>query len=317
MFPGTRPRPGRGDPEFLGGFIDNVTLKAFEPRRFIALGDDVVVDVHLAYTVKRTGKLVDLEQLHWWSLADARDASPAFRGHRAGDVGLEREPWLIPFPGRPGRCGGAGCRRRRSSSGDGCASARFAGRARAAVCGAAGARAAAAARRRRHAALISYVGRDRRYRFVNKLYGTWFRCSGEEVIGKTSTKSSGPETMKLAGAIHRSRSAGRRGPLRAARLRTPADRAGWTPSTSPTSTPRARWRGSACWSSTSPSESWPRTRFARARRAVGHPRPPLGGRRARRLRGAADPEQLDDAELRSRADALARSGAERSLAGRR
>jgi uncharacterized protein len=57
---------------FLGGFVDEVTLTAFEPRRFIASGDDVVVDVHLAYTVKRTGKVVDLEQLHWWSLAGWR-----------------------------------------------------------------------------------------------------------------------------------------------------------------------------------------------------------------------------------------------------
>jgi len=57
---------------FLGGFIEKVTLTAFEPRRFIASGDDVVVDVHLTYTVKRTGKAVDLQQLHWWSLADRR-----------------------------------------------------------------------------------------------------------------------------------------------------------------------------------------------------------------------------------------------------
>ena len=58
--------------KFLGEFVENVTLTAFEPRRFIASGDDVVVDVHLAYTVKRTGKLVDLDQLHWWSLNDWR-----------------------------------------------------------------------------------------------------------------------------------------------------------------------------------------------------------------------------------------------------
>ena len=57
---------------FLSGFVDKVTLTAFEPRRFIASGDDVVVDVHLAYTIKRTGKVVDLEQLHWWSLSDGR-----------------------------------------------------------------------------------------------------------------------------------------------------------------------------------------------------------------------------------------------------
>jgi PAS domain S-box-containing protein len=48
-------------------------------------------------------------------------------------------------------------------------------------------------------ALISYVGRDRRYRFVNRLYGVWFRCSSDEVIGKTIDEVLGPETMKFAG----------------------------------------------------------------------------------------------------------------------
>lgn len=47
--------------------------------------------------------------------------------------------------------------------------------------------------------LISYVGRDRRYRFVNRLYGAWFRCSSDEVIGKTIDEVLGPETMKFAG----------------------------------------------------------------------------------------------------------------------
>jgi PAS domain S-box-containing protein len=47
-------------------------------------------------------------------------------------------------------------------------------------------------------ALISYVGRDRKYRFVNKLYGAWFRCSSEEVVGKSIDDVLGPETMKLA-----------------------------------------------------------------------------------------------------------------------
>ena len=46
--------------------------------------------------------------------------------------------------------------------------------------------------------LISYVGRDRRYRFVNRLYGAWFRCSSDEVIGKTIDEVLGPETMKFA-----------------------------------------------------------------------------------------------------------------------
>lgn len=49
-------------------------------------------------------------------------------------------------------------------------------------------------------ALISYVGRDRRYRFVNRLYGEWFRCSSDEVVGKKIDDLLGPETMKFAGA---------------------------------------------------------------------------------------------------------------------
>ena len=49
-------------------------------------------------------------------------------------------------------------------------------------------------------ALISYVGRDRRYRFVNRLYGEWFRCSSEEVVGKKIDDVLGVETMKFAGA---------------------------------------------------------------------------------------------------------------------
>ena len=53
-----------GDPEVPGqvhGERDPAGLRAGPVHR---LGDDVVVDVHLAYTVKRTGKLVDEEQLH-------------------------------------------------------------------------------------------------------------------------------------------------------------------------------------------------------------------------------------------------------------
>ncbi len=48
-------------------------------------------------------------------------------------------------------------------------------------------------------ALISYVGRDRRYRFVNKLYGAWFRCSSADVVGRKIDDVLGPETMKFAG----------------------------------------------------------------------------------------------------------------------
>ncbi len=65
------PATGHAEIEgFLSTFVAHVTLTAFEPRRFIASGDEVIVDVRLAYLVKKTGRQVDIQQLHWWSLAD-------------------------------------------------------------------------------------------------------------------------------------------------------------------------------------------------------------------------------------------------------
>jgi len=55
-------------PRFVGALLDNVSLEAFEPRHFVASEDDVIVHVRLAYAVKRTGKRVDEEQLHWWTV---------------------------------------------------------------------------------------------------------------------------------------------------------------------------------------------------------------------------------------------------------
>ena len=65
------PATGRAEIEgFLATFGEQVTVTAFEPRRFIVSGDEVIVDVRLAYLVKKTGRMVDIQQLHWWSLAD-------------------------------------------------------------------------------------------------------------------------------------------------------------------------------------------------------------------------------------------------------
>ena len=46
-------------------------------------------------------------------------------------------------------------------------------------------------------ALISYVGSDWRYRFVNRLYGAWFRSPPEEAIGKTPDEVLGKEMMEV------------------------------------------------------------------------------------------------------------------------
>ena len=51
--------------ELLGGGIE---LRAFEPREFMHCGPHVVVDVRIEYTVRKTGKRVAMDQLHWWTL---------------------------------------------------------------------------------------------------------------------------------------------------------------------------------------------------------------------------------------------------------
>lgn len=69
------PVTGPGEvPSFLGAFVQNVDIEAFDPRQFIAMGDEVIAHVRLAYSVKKTGKRVDEEQLHWWTLRDGKVA---------------------------------------------------------------------------------------------------------------------------------------------------------------------------------------------------------------------------------------------------
>ena len=47
-------------------------------------------------------------------------------------------------------------------------------------------------------ALISYVDHERRYRFVNRQYEIWFKCSREDVVGKTMDEVLGPDVMARA-----------------------------------------------------------------------------------------------------------------------
>ena len=55
-------------PKFFGALMENVDISAFEPREFMASGDHVIVHLHVAYTVRKTKRKVDEEQLHWWTL---------------------------------------------------------------------------------------------------------------------------------------------------------------------------------------------------------------------------------------------------------
>ena len=53
---------------FLGAFVANVTISAFEPRQFVAAGDEVMVHVSISFKINRTGKMVTEDQIHWWTL---------------------------------------------------------------------------------------------------------------------------------------------------------------------------------------------------------------------------------------------------------
>lgn len=54
-------------PQFFNDFAQNVELQSFEPRSFVHSGDDVIAHIHIEYKVKRSGKDVNMDQLHWWT----------------------------------------------------------------------------------------------------------------------------------------------------------------------------------------------------------------------------------------------------------
>ena len=71
--PWHRPVAGpEGVPCFLKALADNVDMEVFEPRHFVAAGEDVVVHLGLAYKVKSTGKRVREEQLQWWTVRNGK-----------------------------------------------------------------------------------------------------------------------------------------------------------------------------------------------------------------------------------------------------
>src|SRR5262245_23182251 len=61
-------------PRFFQAMGQHLSIEGFEPRRFITQGDDVIAHIAIRYTVKSTGRRVDEEQLHWWSLRDGKVA---------------------------------------------------------------------------------------------------------------------------------------------------------------------------------------------------------------------------------------------------
>ena len=55
-------------PRFFEALMGSVELHQFEPREIMHCGPHVVVDVHIEYTVRKTGRRVSMDQLHWWTL---------------------------------------------------------------------------------------------------------------------------------------------------------------------------------------------------------------------------------------------------------
>lgn len=63
-----------GIQKWLGLTMENVRFKGLEPRAVIAQGDKVVVLLHAEATIKRTGRDVDQEAAHVWTLRDGKIA---------------------------------------------------------------------------------------------------------------------------------------------------------------------------------------------------------------------------------------------------
>ncbi len=57
---------------FFGAIAEGVEFRVFEPLGFTAGGDAVAVRLRLTYQVRRTGRVVDEHQIHWWTLRDGK-----------------------------------------------------------------------------------------------------------------------------------------------------------------------------------------------------------------------------------------------------
>lgn len=60
--------------KWLGAVGQNLHFQAFEPRKFIAQGDEVVVLVHAEITLPRTNRDIVSSAAHVWTLRDGKVA---------------------------------------------------------------------------------------------------------------------------------------------------------------------------------------------------------------------------------------------------
>ena len=62
------PVKGKGEVPRFFEKLQAMEVHAFEPKAFMDSGPHVIAHIHIAYTVRSTGKEVDMDQLHWWTL---------------------------------------------------------------------------------------------------------------------------------------------------------------------------------------------------------------------------------------------------------
>jgi uncharacterized protein len=59
-------------PRFFGAIQEHVQMERFEPKELVHSGDHVIAHIEIAYTIRKTGKRVAMDQLHWWTLKEGR-----------------------------------------------------------------------------------------------------------------------------------------------------------------------------------------------------------------------------------------------------
>jgi ketosteroid isomerase-like protein len=65
------PVHGRSElPKFFQALGGGVDMHGFVPREMMQDGPHVLVAVHIEYTVRKTGRRVVQDQIHWWTFDD-------------------------------------------------------------------------------------------------------------------------------------------------------------------------------------------------------------------------------------------------------
>jgi hypothetical protein len=73
LVPWHLPARGRAElPRFFAVFAQEVEIQRFERVATVAAMDAVVSRVKMSYRVRATGRTIDEEQVHWWTIAEGR-----------------------------------------------------------------------------------------------------------------------------------------------------------------------------------------------------------------------------------------------------